>query len=111
MKGSTLILMLLTFAVGGCRTKTETTPASPEVDIAESMSSAMSADRVTDLARSAAKANGYELDSFAAPRITFNSESEQWSLFFEGTVVPSPGNHFLVIVDDKTGNTSVRHGE
>jgi hypothetical protein len=67
--------------------------------------------KVHDIARRAAIAEGYDLGKFAAPKLTFDPEAQQWWLFFLGTDEPCPGNHFSVVVDDRTGKTSVRHGE
>ncbi len=71
----------------------------------------MPREKVHDTARRAARAEGVDLEKFAAPKITFDPETQQWWLFFEGIVEPCPGNYFHVIVDDRTGKASVRGGE
>ena len=103
--------MVVTLTLAGCGTKTEETRPVPKVALPEADGSTLTKDKVCDLANRAAEAEGYELKEFAAPKIGFDSEAREWSLFFEGTVVPAPGNHFSVLVDDRTGKASVRHGE
>ena len=77
----------------------------------EARSRTIPRDEVLGIASRAAVAEGYDLEKFAAPKVPFDPEAEQWWLFFEGTVCPAPGNHFYVVVDGKTGKASVRHGE
>ncbi len=76
----------------------------------EARGGTMPLEELQDTARRAARAEGYDPEKFAAPKITFDSEAQQWSLSFVGSVNPAPGNSFLVLVDDRTGKTSVRHG-
>jgi len=83
----------------------------PSVEKPETQVAAMGESQVHKVATRAAEAEGYDLKNFAAPKTTFDSKTRQWSLFFEGTVVSAPGNHFWALVDDRTGKASVRHGE
>ena len=78
---------------------------------AEARGGTIPRDEVLDIASRAAVAEGYDLEKFAAPKVTFDPEAEQWWLFFEGIVEPRPGNYFHVVVEGKTGKASVRHGE
>ncbi len=105
-------LLVVVSCFTGCSRERERKP--PEVPAAaphsKTQRGAMSGETVRDAARRAAVAEGYDLEEFRAPRIIFDPGTRQWSLFFAGSVEPAPGNHFHVLVDDRTGKASVRHG-
>ncbi len=111
IRESIALLMVLAFWLSGCGTGIEESKPSVAVDEPGTQVGTMDRGHVRNLASRAARAEGYDLKKFAAPKITFDSKAKQWSLFFEGTVVPAPGNHFWVLVDGQTGKASVRHGE
>jgi len=99
------------FCLTGCNGRRRATPDPAAARGTETQLGTMPGEEVLGVARRSAKAEGYDLDEFAPPKITFDSESRQWWLFFEGEKNPAPGNHFSVVVDDRTGRASVFRGE
>ncbi len=93
-----------------CSKEREESTLSATARGSETQVGTMPPDKVRDIASRAAKAEGYDLEKFAAPKITFHPETQQWWLFFLGIHEPCPGNHFSVVVDDRTGKASVRGG-
>jgi hypothetical protein len=52
---------------------------------------------------------GTDLARYRSPSIRYDAEAGAWWLFYNG-VVPMPGNHFVVRVNDETGETSFMPG-
>ena len=105
------LLLVAAFCLTGCSTEREVPMVSAAVRASETPRGTMLTYKVYDIAGAAAKAEGYDLEKFAAPKVTFDPEAQQWWLFFGGIVRPSPGNHFYVVVDERTGKASVRGGQ
>ena len=61
---------------------------------------AVDRDEAVRLAVAKAEADGWDLAAFGAPVAARGDDG--WRVRFEG-VDPSPGNHFVVAVDDATG--------
>jgi len=59
----------------------------------------------------AGQAAGYLLVDYEEPdaHFEFTDKDRTWSVFYQGRVA-SPGNHFLVVVDDRTAATRVVGG-
>jgi hypothetical protein len=59
------------------------------------------------IANSAAAEAGADLSTFKPPKAFFQYVEKDctWSVFYDG-IKPRPGNHFLVVVDDKTRQTT-----
>ena len=110
MKNPAILLIALVVFLCGCGPTKEVAQPSSRVDHPESKKGTMPSEKIPDYANHAAEAEGYDLKEFAAPKITFDLQANHWRLFYEGIVEPAPGNHFFVLVDDRTGETSVRHG-
>jgi hypothetical protein len=72
----------------------------------------LSRDKAVRLADDAALKKGYSLVDFLPPRVfyQFLKKDRTWSIFYEGKVA-KPGNHFLVVVDDRTRAAQVLPGE
>ncbi len=64
------------------------------------------------IAQKEAAKRGYRLSRYEAPhaRYEFTRKDKSWTIFYDGKV-PKPGNHFLVWVDDRTGEARVMPGE
>lgn len=60
------------------------------------------------IAAEAAVSSGYVLAEYEEPRVEY--EHPRWTVLYEGRVA-TPGNHFLVWVDDETGEPQVMAGE
>jgi hypothetical protein len=58
---------------------------------------------VIEMAKRAGEHNGMKLDDYKKPEFSYRATKEKtWSVFFDGRV-PMHGNHFMVVVDDQTG--------
>ena len=68
--------------------------------------------KVIRLAREAAEREGIKLDRYKEPEANyeFTRKDGTWTVFFDGKV-PTPGNHFMVWVNDGTKKTKVMRGE
>jgi hypothetical protein len=66
---------------------------------------------VVRAAAQSGKGAGYNLADYKEPDVhfEFTDKDQTWSVFYEGRVA-LPGNHFLVVVDDKTATTRVAPG-
>ena len=65
---------------------------------------------VLALANEAATKSGYSLEDYKKPKIHFElTKKGRWTVFFYSKL--NPLIHFLVWVDDQTGNTEVMLGE
>jgi hypothetical protein len=63
------------------------------------------------IAGEAAVKAGFRLADFKDPEVHSSAaRGATWTVFYEGKV-PVPGNHFLVWVDDRTGDAQVMPGE
>lgn len=75
--------------------------------------SRMTPDQVVEIANEAAKAKGYVLDKYLNPKIEFSPQHKgrEWMVFFERNFTAPPGAHFLVWIDDETGEALLMSGE
>ena len=73
----------------------------------------MEPEQVLRIAKDAAKAKGYALDEYLDVKLEFTPQhtNHQWTVFFEHNSPARPGAHFLVWVNDKTGEAQLMHGE
>jgi hypothetical protein len=58
----------------------------------------------------AANLNGISLDQYEKPETHYSEMNKSWAVFFEGKE-KAPGNQFLVIVNDETGETEIVRGK
>ena len=67
---------------------------------------------VIRIASAAAEKKGFRLKDYKAPRVhyEFTKKDKSWTVFYDGKV-SSPGNHFLVWINDQTGAATVMPGE
>lgn len=79
---------------------------------ASSHASKLSRAQVLRLAERAAKREGYTISDYRAPTIQFESihQDHTWTVFYMGRAL-YPGNHFWVVVDDRTQKTVIMGGE
>jgi len=79
----------------------------PKPDIAR-----LSQADVFRLAGVAAVEQGYSLEKYKDPQAhyEFTRNDRTWGVFYDGKV-PAPGNHFLVVINDRTGTARVMPGE
>ena len=68
-------------------------------------------DRAVSIAKELARSSGRDLTEYAEPKCEFDPNQNDWRLTFTGTVVPSPGNYFTVVVNAKTGKAVLIPGE
>ena len=59
-------------------------------------------------ARSLARARGYDLDAYEDPTATC-SDDDTWRVMFQGRLA-RPGNHFMVVLDGRTGQSRLVPG-
>jgi hypothetical protein len=66
---------------------------------------------VVRAAGQAGEAAGYRLADYKEPEVhfEFTEKDRSWSVFYKGRAA-EPGNHFLVVIDDKTAATRVAPG-
>jgi len=67
---------------------------------------------VVAIANAEASRQGYDLEEYETPRAEyeFTANDQTWSVFYEGKE-KVPGNHFLIIINDRTGNCQLMRGE
>ena len=68
-------------------------------------------DRAVSVARELAAFKGRVLKNYAEPKSEFDAKQNEWRVMFMGTVIPSPGNYFTVVVNAKTGKAVLIPGE
>ncbi len=59
-------------------------------------------------ARDLARARGYDLDSYGDPAAT-RADDDTWRVTFQGRQ-GRPGNHFMVVLDGRTGESPLVAG-
>ena len=67
---------------------------------------------VIQVANHAAETEGFNLEHFERPDASFESDYNEhmWTVFYTRRDVPPNGNHFDVVVDDRTGKTFILKG-
>ena len=72
----------------------------------------MSRASVIQVANHTAEAEGFNLEHFEMPDASFESDyhDHMWTVLYIRRDVPPIGNHFWVVVDDRTGGTSILKG-
>lgn len=65
---------------------------------------------VIRIAKDYSQKAGYKLDDFFISKIEYDSDEKEWSVFFEG-IVPIPGNHYWIIIEDRTNGVQLMPGE
>jgi hypothetical protein len=68
-------------------------------------------EKAVSIANELAQSSGRDLTRYAEPKCEHDPERHDWRLTFTGTVVPSPGNYFTVVVNAKTGKAVLIPGE
>ena len=63
------------------------------------------------IAEKLALENGYTLSDYKAPTITFDSEKDEWHLYYEVKGIVYPGGCFDVYIHSKTENSRLDHCE
>jgi|WetSurMetagenome_2_1015567.scaffolds.fasta_scaffold494953_1 hypothetical protein len=53
---------------------------------------------------------GMKLEDYFIETIKYNSSGKEWKLFFIGKL-PTPGNHFIVVIKDRTEEITFMPGE
>lgn len=66
---------------------------------------------VVAIANQAAEASGADLSQFSKPEAYFEyvAKDYNWAVFYQG-IKPTIGNHFLVVVNDRTRGTQLSGG-
>ena len=95
---SVLVAMTFALLVVGC---TQQSAESGGVD----------QDRAVSIAKELAQSSGRDLTKYEEPKCELDPDQNNWRLTFTGTVVPSPGNYFTVVVNAKTGKAVLIPGE
>ena len=96
--------------VAGCSHPTANT--APTASDAKADGARLGQAQVVRIAAEAATKHGYRLADYKDPEAhyQFTHKDQTWSVFYDGKV-PTPGNHFLVVIDDRTGVPLVMPGE
>jgi hypothetical protein len=68
-------------------------------------------DEAISIAKELAQSSNRDLTKYAEPKCELDPDRNDWRLTFTGTVVPSPGNNFTVVVNAKTGEALLIPGE
>jgi len=89
--------------VAGCAHAPRQTGPSSATDT-KPVGASLSTAEAIRIAKQAAQRQGVQLHDFKEPKAQFTSKDHSWWLLFDGQV-PMPGNHFVVSIDDPTGNT------
>jgi hypothetical protein len=68
-------------------------------------------EHVIAIANAAARDEHADLSKYRAPQAYFEYVKKDWSwaIFYDG-IEPTIGNHFMVVVDDRTGDAEVVRG-
>ena len=104
------LLLVAAFCSTGCVRRRENPIVSAAVRGPETRRGTTLTYKVYDIAGAAAKAEGIDLEKFAAPKVTFDPEAQQWRLIYWRILDPVPGSYFHVLVDERTGKARVGHG-
>jgi hypothetical protein len=105
-----LVALALSLLFAGC--SHPTTSTAPTASDAKVDGARLSQAQVVRIAAEAATKHGYRLADYKDPEAhyQFTRKDKTWSVFYDGKV-PTPGNHFLVVIDDQTGAARVMPGE
>ncbi|WP_269633644.1 hypothetical protein [Pelomonas sp. BJYL3] len=57
-----------------------------------------------------ARAEGWDLRKYAGPELCYSARDAKWTVFYDG-LDPLPGNHFMVLVDERTKASRLVPGE
>ena len=73
----------------------------------------MSRAEVIETANHAATEAGYRLGDYGVPEAPyqFTKKNKTWTVFYKMKSPTPPGGHFLVWIEDETGNTQIMKGE
>src|SRR5437773_10132051 len=104
-----IVALAISFLVAGCSHPTPPTGAVPDT---KPDGARLSQAQAVRIAAEAATKHGYRLTDYKDPQAhyQFTRKDMTWSVFYDGRV-PMPGHHFLVWVDDRTGEARVMPGE
>ena len=104
-----LAALLVALALSGCAL----TPhkAQAPAPAAKPEGARLSTAEVIRIARQTAELHGIDLGKYKEPEAHYDHTSRDgsWFVFFDGRV-PMPGNHFGVMVDDRTGEAQLHRG-
>jgi hypothetical protein len=65
---------------------------------------------VIEKAKEYSISQGQKLDNYFIESIKYDSDKKEWIIFFMGNL-PVPGNHFIVTIKDRNGETKLFLGE
>ena len=65
---------------------------------------------VLSRAAAQAKAEGRDLRKYGGPALCYSAKGARWAVFYDG-LDPLPGNHFMVLVDERTQAVRLVPGE
>ncbi len=54
---------------------------------------------------------GRSLKEYFIDRVDYDASKEEWAIFFQGNMPTPPGVHFLVWIDEKTGEKKLAMGQ
>lgn len=57
-----------------------------------------------------ARAEGWDLRKYGGPELCYSAREAQWTVFYDG-LDPLPGNHFMVLVEERTKASRLVPGE
>ncbi len=102
--------LAVSLLVAGCSHPTPST--APTASDAKADGARLSQAQVVRIAAEAATKHGYRLADYKDPEAhyQFTRKDKTWNVFYDGKV-PTPGNHFLVEIDDQTGAARVMPGD
>jgi hypothetical protein len=105
---ATLIICLSVVFIHGCAQSSQVDKAPPEIKPEGARLSNTDAIRI---ALETAEREGYDLKNYKVgeSHCAFYPEKKEWFISINGRVA-MPGNHFSVIVNDRTGEAELRGG-
>jgi hypothetical protein len=100
----------LLFACASCAKHDSAQPiTSPETQADNFTTAQFSEEKVIALANAEAVKQGSDLAKFEPPKVEYGA-GWRWTVLYDGKD-KLPGNHFLVWVNDRTGECQLMHGE
>ena len=70
----------------------------------------LSVEQVLHMAKAYAKEKGRIEEKYFVSSVAYDSLRKTWDVFFMGKL-PMPGNHFSVMIEDRTGKTELYPGQ
>lgn len=81
----------------------------PDLFAAEKYAPNLKIEYVIQTAKEYSNKQGYKTEEYFIRSIEYVSAQKEWTIFFEGKILAF-GNHFLIVINDKTKAIELSHG-